>query len=62
MSEPESRGETEDPALEVNGGVEPTPPRSSTLGTGSALGIGCIAVVVLMVMVAIAMRWVEGGW
>ena len=62
MTEPEPRRKSEESALTENAVVEPTPPRSTTLGTGSALGIGCIAIVVLLVIVAIVMRWSAGGW
>jgi hypothetical protein len=33
-----------------------------TLGTGSALAIGCVIVVVLIVLVALLARWSWGGW
>jgi hypothetical protein len=34
----------------------------STVGTGSALGIGCLVALVLFVIVAIAARWLFGAW
>lgn len=34
----------------------------STVGTGSALGVGCLAGLVVFVIVAIAARWLMGAW
>jgi hypothetical protein len=34
----------------------------STVGTGSVLGIGCLVVVVLLIVIAIAFRWFGGSW
>ena len=53
-------GERGDPSPEV----APTPAdtRSSTVGTGSALGIGCLILVVLFVVIAVAWRLLGGGW
>lgn len=34
----------------------------STVGTGSALGVGCLAALVVFVIVAIAARWLTGAW
>ena len=43
---------------------EPRPDHgaSTTVGTGSALGVGCIAAVILLVLLALAVRWLAGGW
>ena len=49
----------------VTGGQhEPRPDlvASTTVGTGSALGVGCIAAVILLVLLALAVRWLAGGW
>ena len=35
---------------------------TSTVGTGSALGIGCLIAVVVLVVVAVAARWLMGAW
>jgi hypothetical protein len=35
---------------------------SSTVGTGSMLGLGCVATVILLVVVALAIRWFSGVW
>jgi hypothetical protein len=35
---------------------------ASTVGTGSMLGLGCVAMVILLVLVALAIRWFAGGW
>jgi hypothetical protein len=34
----------------------------TTIGTGSALGIGCVIAVVIFVLVAFAARWLAGIW
>ncbi|MBW3631513.1 MAG: hypothetical protein KY456_00655 [Chloroflexi bacterium] len=33
-----------------------------TVGTGSALAVGCTAAVVLLVLLALVVRWIAGGW
>jgi hypothetical protein len=35
---------------------------STTVGTGSMLGIGCLVTVILLVLVAFAIRWFAGSW
>jgi hypothetical protein len=35
---------------------------STTVGTGSVLGLGCVVAVILLVLVALAIRWFTGGW
>jgi hypothetical protein len=35
---------------------------STTVGTGSMLGIGCLVTVILLVLVAFAIRWFTGSW
>jgi hypothetical protein len=35
---------------------------STTVGTGSMLGLGCVVAVILLVLVALAIRWLGGGW
>ena len=42
--------------------VPPDPVGSTTVGTGSMLGIGCLVVVILLVLVAFAIRWFAGSW
>jgi hypothetical protein len=61
-----------DPNPDVNGqeaspsalDERPTPNggTGSTVGTGSALGIGCVIAVVVLVLLAIALRWLTGVW
>jgi hypothetical protein len=35
---------------------------STTVGTGSMLGLGCVVIVILLVLVALAIRWFGGSW
>jgi hypothetical protein len=42
--------------------VRPDSAVSSTVGTGSTLGLGCVVLVILLVLVALAIRWFTGGW
>jgi hypothetical protein len=42
--------------------VPPDPIVSTTVGTGSMLGIGCLVTVILLVLVAFAIRWFAGSW
>jgi hypothetical protein len=42
--------------------VQPDPMVSTTVGTGSMLGLGCVVIVILLVLVAFAIRWFAGGW
>jgi hypothetical protein len=35
---------------------------STTVGTGSALGVGCLIVVVVLVLIALTVRWLTGSW
>jgi hypothetical protein len=35
---------------------------STTVGTGSMLGLGCVVIVILLVLVALAIRRFGGGW
>jgi hypothetical protein len=61
-----------DPNPDVNGeearpselDKRPTPngATGSTVGTGSALGIGCVIAVVVLVLLAVALRWLTGVW
>jgi hypothetical protein len=53
-----------DPAGGADGppDVRPDPVASSTVGTGSMLGLGCVATVILLVVVALAIRWFSGVW
>jgi len=42
-----------------------TPPdaaASTTVGTGSVLGLGCVVALILLVIVALAIRKFAGGW
>ena len=34
----------------------------TTVGTGSALGIGCLVAVIVLVLIAFAVRWLTGIW
>jgi hypothetical protein len=54
-SDPE-RGRDDQPA------VPPDRVVSTTLGTGSVLGIGCLVAVILLVLVAFAIRRFAGSW
>jgi hypothetical protein len=40
----------------------PDPVASTTVGTGSMLGLGCVVTVILLVLAALAIRWLGGGW
>ena len=42
--------------------VAPDSGLSTTVGTGSMLGIGCLVTVILLVLVAFAVRWFAGSW
>jgi hypothetical protein len=57
-------GAESDPDGEVDGqpGVPPDATASTTVGTGSVLGLGCVGAVILLVLVALAIRWFTGGW
>lgn len=33
-----------------------------TVGTGSAIGVGCLILVVVLVLAALAYRWLGGTW
>ena len=35
---------------------------ATTVGTGSALAIGCVVALVLIVLVALIVRWTGGAW
>ncbi len=43
-------------------GAPPDARASTTVGTGSMLGLGCVVVVIVLVLVALAMRQFAGGW
>ena len=43
-------------------GPRPENPPVTTVGTGSALGIGCVIAVIVFVLVAFSVRWVTGSW
>ena len=34
----------------------------TTVGTGSVLGVGCVAVLAAFVLLALAARWLMGAW
>jgi hypothetical protein len=51
-----------DDAVEGQQVVRPDPVVSTTVGTGSMLGLGCVMVVIVLVLVAFAVRWFAGGW
>ena len=57
-------GAESDPDGESDGdqGVPPDPVASTTVGTGSVLGLGCVVAVIVLVLVALAIRWFTGGW
>jgi hypothetical protein len=57
---PDENG-TEPIALESIGDADRSEP-SSTVGTGSVLGLGCLVVVVVLVLLAIAFRLLGGRW
>ena len=42
--------------------VPPDPAASTTVGTGSMLGLGCVVMVILLVLIALAIRWFAGSW
>ena len=42
--------------------VPPDPVVSTTVGTGSVLGIGCLVAVILFVLIAFAFRRFAGSW
>jgi hypothetical protein len=42
--------------------IPPEPVVSTTVGTGSMLGLGCVAIVILLVLVALAIKWFTGSW
>lgn len=42
--------------------VPPDPVVSTTVGTGSVLGIGCLVAVILLVLIAFAFRKFAGSW
>jgi hypothetical protein len=42
--------------------VPPDPQASTTVGTGSMVGLGCVIMVILLVLIALAIRWFAGGW
>ena len=65
MNPPESRvnrGHDEASPTEVSTDPERSASVASTVGTGSVLGIGCVVALVVFVIVAIAARWLMGGW
>lgn len=51
-----------DRGLDGQPDVAPDPVVSTTVGTGSMLGIGCLVTVILLVLVAFAIRWFAGSW
>jgi hypothetical protein len=51
-----------DDGSDVQPDVPPHPVVSTTVGTGSMLGIGCIVAVILLVLVAFAIRRFAGSW
>jgi hypothetical protein len=52
-SDPTRGAAAEEPAARV---------AETTVGTGSALGIGCVVALVALVLVAFAVRWLTGAW
>jgi hypothetical protein len=50
------RGSDDQPDVPPDSGV------STTIGTGSTLGIGCLVTVILLVLAAFAIRWFAGSW
>ena len=42
--------------------VQPDRMISTTVGTGSMLGLGCVVIVILLVVLALAIRRFAGGW
>jgi hypothetical protein len=43
-------------------GAPPEPAASTTVGTGSMLALGCVVTVILLVLIALAVRRFAGGW
>ncbi len=41
---------------------EPGATEGATVGTGSSLAVGCIAAIIVLVLVAIALRSLTGVW
>jgi hypothetical protein len=62
--------ETEKEQTPTNAGVPPgnggqpgaTQPRSSTIGTGSALALGCVGIVLLILLLAFLAKFKLGVW
>lgn len=51
------------PVVEVAAEEQRTTPRpSETIGTGSALGIGCLLLMVLLILAAVVFRWGGVSW
>ena len=42
--------------------VRPIGAAGTTVGTGSALGVGCVAALAAFVLLALAARWLMGAW
>lgn len=66
MTHPEPRagagGEDGDESVPAPDGPAPDGETGTTVGTGSVLGIGCVVAVIVLVLVAFAVRWLTGGW
>jgi hypothetical protein len=56
-AEPDTDGEADGQP-----GTPPDAAASTTVGTGSVLGLGCVVALILLVIVALAIRWFAGGW
>jgi hypothetical protein len=51
-----------DDGADTQQAAQPDPAVSTTVGTGSMLGLGCVVIVILLVLVALAIRWFAGSW
>lgn len=50
------------PRAATSGSSRPDGEPGTTVGTGSVLGIGCVVAVVILVVIAVVLRWLTGTW
>jgi hypothetical protein len=62
MASSSDRESAADRGLDGQHDAPPDPRVSTTIGTGSMLGMGCLVAVILLVLVAFAIRWFTGSW
>ena len=60
-SDPEVNDQAAEERAEGQHELRPDAEIPDTVGTGSALAIGCIVAVVLLVLLALAVRWIGIG-